>query len=601
LAKLVEHKNDWYVRHSRRILQERVAERAAKVAGKRLPRGPNGDHALPEFVAKSAEESLVKTFTTHVDASRRLRALWALHACRSGVWIRDIDLAAYADQSPSIRAWASQLSNEDADQYHKTEGGLVISRERTKEVLSQPVERLYAASTAQRLRSLAITDGLARLFAHGEDAGDHNLPLMYWYALEPLVDERPAQALDLALNGKIPLLVTFTVRKIASDQKPESIELLIDALQFAKRDEQALAILSGLLEALKGRRDVAAPENWAAAYDKLKKSRSTEILLRADALAAAFGDEAVLAVFRQTLQDPGASVAAREQALTALLRQRDKKLPPILRQLLRDESIRAGALRGLAVFDDPETPGAILTVYSQLLAAEKRDAIATLAARKSYANELLIAVAEKKIPPADITADLARQVKNLGDEQITTKLTEVWGSVSDTSVDAKAEIARWTRILTNKPKREPEPAHGRAVFAKTCQQCHTLFGEGGKVGPDLTGSNRANLEYVLSNILDPSAVMAKEYQPSVVTLADGRVITGIIKQQDKNTVTIQTPNETLTVGRDEIEEMTSTPISMMPSDLLKQHTEAEVRALISYLASPRQAPLAEAAQDSGGH
>ena len=57
-------------------------------------------------------------------------------------------------------------------------------------------------------------------------------------------------------------------------------------------------------------------------------------------------------------------------------------------------------------------------------------------------------------------------------------------------------------------------------------QCHTLFGEGGKVGPDLTGSNRANLDYALMNILDPSAVIAKEYRPTIVITTDGRVITG---------------------------------------------------------------------------
>ena len=67
------------------------------------------------------------------------------------------------------------------------------------------------------------------------------------------------------------------------------------------------------------------------------------------------------------------------------------------------------------------------------------------------------------------------------------------------------------------------------MFAKTCQQCHTLFGAGGKIGPELTGSNRANLDYLLSNILDPSAVMAKEYQPSVIVTADGRVVTGIVQ------------------------------------------------------------------------
>ena len=82
-------------------------------------------------------------------------------------------------------------------------------------------------------------------------------------------------------------------------------------------------------------------------------------------------------------------------------------------------------------------------------------------------------------------------------------------------------------------------ARGQKVYDDlNCASCHTLFGEGGKVGPDLTGSNRANLEYVLSNVLEPSAVMAKEYQTSTVTLADGRVVTGIIKAQDKQTVTI---------------------------------------------------------------
>jgi putative membrane-bound dehydrogenase-like protein len=596
LAKLVEHKNDWYVRHSRRILQERASQRAVQVVTRKLPNASRGDAALPEFVSKEAEEYLIKTFKVHQDDSRRLRALLALHVCRIGSAIDDLDLPTYADKSPYIRAWALQLIKDDLDKEGRTS-----ERQVTRNSADlHPVERLYAASLTQRLGAPAFAFGLKSPFAHGDDANDHNLPLMYWYALEPSIDKRPREALDMALNGKIPLLVTFTVRKIASDRKPESIELLIDAFQFAKRDEQTLAILGGLLDAMKGRRDVPPPENWTAAYDQLRSSRSAEIIAKANALAAAFGDETILAAFRQTLVDSQASIPAREQALAALLRHRDKKLPPILRQLLTDNAVRAAALRGLAAFDDSETPTAILAMYSQLPVTEKRDAIATLASRKHYANELLIAMAKKRIPPGDITADLARQIKNLGDEQITAKLAEVWGNVGDSSADNKAEIARWTSILTTKADQQLDPAQGRSVFAKTCQQCHTLFGEGGKVGPDLTGSNRANLEYVLSNILDPSAVMAKEYQPSVVTLADGRVITGIIKEQDKNTVTVQMPNESLTIGREDIDEITSTPVSMMPADLLKQHSEAEVRALIAYLASPRQVPLTEAVQEAGG-
>jgi putative heme-binding domain-containing protein len=152
-------------------------------------------------------------------------------------------------------------------------------------------------------------------------------------------------------------------------------------------------------------------------------------------------------------------------------------------------------------------------------------------------------------------------------------------------------------MLTNKPPRPEDASHGRAVFAKTCAQCHTLFGEGGKVGPDLTGSNRANLEYVLSNVLEPSAVMAKEYQTSTVTLADGRVITGIIKAQDKQTVTVQTPNELLTYPRGDIEDIQTAAVSMMPIELVKPLSENDVRALVAYLASPKQVPIQSAQEN----
>ncbi len=422
LAKLVEHKNDWYVRHSRRILQERAAERT---------------------IAAEAIAHFIDAAETNADPTRRVRALWGIDCAAP----QDREAALLLgkivrqDKEEQIRAWAIRSIYESLTVIAQQHNATWHSHPMLEKSLSTPVERLKVASLAQRFPSVPMSGVLQKMFSKAEDATDHNLPLMYWYALEPLVDERPAQALDLALNGKIPLLVAFTVRKIASDRKPESIELLIDALKFVKGDEQTVAILSGLLEAMKGRRDVAAPENWAAAFQKLKTSPNAAIVSRADALAAAFGDENVLTAFRQTLLDSNAVTQAREQALAALLRQRDKKLPPILRQLLTDEAVRAAALRGLAAYGDAETPRAILAVYPQLSAVEKRDAIATLASRVPYAKALLLALGDKKISASDISADLARQIKNLGNEEITARLTELWGNVGDTSADAKAEIA----------------------------------------------------------------------------------------------------------------------------------------------------------------
>jgi putative heme-binding domain-containing protein len=132
---------------------------------------------------------------------------------------------------------------------------------------------------------------------------------------------------------------------------------------------------------------------------------------------------------------------------------------------------------------------------------------------------------------------------------------------------------------------------GRAVFAKTCAQCHTLFGTGGNVGPDITGANRGNLEYLLSNILDPSSVMAKEYRPSVIYTADGRVITGIVKQEDAASLTVRTANETVVVPKDEIDERQESPLSMMPDNLLQPLQKHEVVSLIAYLQSGGQSAM----------
>ena len=112
-------------------------------------------------------------------------------------------------------------------------------------------------------------------------------------------------------------------------------------------------------------------------------------------------------------------------------------------------------------------------------------------------------------------------------------------------------------MLTSKPARPPDPSLGRAVFAKICQQCHTLFGVGGQVGPDLTGSNRADLDYLLSNVLDPSALIGKDYLAHVIATTDGRVLTGIIRAEDKDTITLVTANETITLPKSEVEERTA--------------------------------------------
>ena len=134
-------------------------------------------------------------------------------------------------------------------------------------------------------------------------------------------------------------------------------------------------------------------------------------------------------------------------------------------------------------------------------------------------------------------------------------------------------------------------SNGRAVFARTCATCHTLFDQGGKIGPELTGSNRADLDYLLANVVDPNAVIGKDYLLTTVETKDGRTAAGIIQKQTPNTVTLVNQAETVTLARDSIKSLTQHELSLMPPGLLQGLSETEVVDLVAYLRSKAQVPL----------
>ena len=152
-------------------------------------------------------------------------------------------------------------------------------------------------------------------------------------------------------------------------------------------------------------------------------------------------------------------------------------------------------------------------------------------------------------------------------------------------------IAEYKGRLTGDVLASADRSRGRAVFSKTCAACHTLFDAGGKIGPELTGSQRNNLDYVLSNVLDPAAVLAKDYQMHQFVTSDGRVLSGIVKGEDDNAISVQTATELVVVPKAEIESRRETANSMMPDGLLPSLSADEVRDLVGYLASPSQVPL----------
>ena len=111
------------------------------------------------------------------------------------------------------------------------------------------------------------------------------------------------------------------------------------------------------------------------------------------------------------------------------------------------------------------------------------------------------------------------------------------------------------------------------------------------MGPDLTGAGRAELDYVLMNVLDPSAVVPEVWRLTQVIMGDGRVLSGALAASDARTLTLRTPEGEITIDRDDVEEVQRRNESVMPEGLLNGLTDEQVRDLVAYLASPGQVPV----------
>jgi putative heme-binding domain-containing protein len=352
-----------------------------------------------------------------------------------------------------------------------------------------------------------------------------------------------------------------------------------------------LDVLRGMEAALRGRNGVAAPAGWNALESTLAAAPDAETQRLARNLGTVFGSARALDSLRAIASNAQAASADRTAALETLLRTRDATLVPLLQKLTAEPGIRATALRGLAGFDDAKTPSVLLAGFSQFNATEQRDALNTLASRSTYARPLVEAVRSGAVPKAALTADLVRQLRSLKDTTLASDLTQIWGVMKETSPDMKAEVERVKRLYGAGGSQPGDGPRGRVVFNQICAQCHHLFDSGGHVGPDITGANRADLDYLLQNILYPNAVIPNEYLASTVETKDERVLTGMIKSQDASGITLQTANDLVTLPRTEIRKIEATAISMMPEGLIANLTEQQTRDLLYYLSRPGQVPL----------
>ncbi len=553
--------NGFIARQSARIIQERAVVGSLDVA--------------------SVVKRLRTTVASESSQRNRLRAVWLLGSLDD--WMENDWMELIGDSDEYVRAWVIQFQGQFGE---KLDQEMVDTLSQLARRDASPVVRRYLASLANRIPLDQRLPILAGLMSHSEDRDDANIPLLVWYALEPLTASESGAVYALAKQCDWPKMRRFVVRRAATTKHGR--DLLVERLTLNADPVEQSLILEELLASAKSRGGVDMPDRWPEAFRKLRDANNIAIASLSRSLAVQFGDKSVAVYFRNALSDRSAAMESRINALDALSTIADEQLPENLLGLLDDPKVATACIAALGKFSDADIPGRMLAVYEQLDAPARSAVMTTLASRAKWAGELVGAIESGRIAADTVPAFVVRQVASLDDPVLTGRLEKVWGKVNPTSEEKLAQYQKYRGMLAGAKFDQADRGKGRALYEANCGKCHKLFGVGGEIGPDITGANRTSIDYWLENILEPNALIGRDYLTTKFLMDDGRLIVGLVKESNDDAVTVQTATEKVVLSRDEIEQQVQSETSLMPEGQLEPMSEDQVRQLFNYLRSPSQ-------------
>ncbi|EAQ80887.1 PVC-type heme-binding CxxCH protein [Blastopirellula marina] len=509
-----------------------------------------------------------------------LEYLWAIHGLKQ--YDQQAAAIALRHADPYVRVWGVRLLTPELAETFADDLYRLAEQETNVEVCSQ------LASTAKRIPGVIGYETAARLATRDDLADDPHIPLLTWWAIE-------AHANDSSLAaGKI-------VKKLQATKIGGDIVLPRLAQRLAAEPtEPHLLELAELLNEtdvpqLRGRMLTAIDTAFAG-----RKIEGMPPQLRDAIVASASGDspQQMALLVRAGQKEAEAAAIALIEDETAKLDQRIK-LAQLLGQVGSNEArdallrlsmtaasaqVRMAAIGGLRQFDSPEIAAALVGRYSKEKELVRAAIIDLAAGRAASAHHLIDAIEQEQIPRSAVAVDLVENLKLHGDESLNERIAKLWGATRATPDELAQQMEQTATILRTG---QGDAAHGAALFKKQCATCHKLHGDGAAIGPDLTGYERKNLDYMLLSIVDPSAAIREEYTNFRVLLVDGRVLSGFVREQDDNTITLQNAeNPKLVIPRDEID---AGPLavdkSLMPDRLLGEMTATQIRDLFAYLQS----------------
>ena len=576
LAKLaVQTENEWESRMARRVLMEH------HLAGKDNP-----------ILRDGQMEGLVESMVHPLNTSRRLRIMWLFD--NIGRWTEGMSDQLIQDAESNVQAWAVKLTLQNIGS--KKYDGLIsdeFPNVATKAV--SPIVRRELASALQRIPQDQRKDLATALLKQGEDKDDPMIPLLIWYGIEPVVAADPAVGMQLAKVSKMPKVTRFIYRRLSSDDAGRT-----SLLKLAAETPDAglkLDLLDAVVQAARGGNKITKPDGWEKVASTLVESgNATKVAATLLELEAHMGiKEAIDRYVGVIWKKSPVQEAMDAMRIVKQVRPNSEHLRAALFDIIactpsgsplkRDAIVSLGIIGGMTT-ENFKFLTSLLSNKALIGNAELPDAVNTLASTKEGAKALLKAVESKTVPATALSPFLVRQLTAFNHPEIDALVKSAWGDVNAPKADMAERVKKYRDLLTPAALAKGDLANGKMLYMATCGACHKLFGQGQNVGPDITGSNRADLGYLLENVLDPNAVIGKAYQLNLFTMKDGRLMSGVIKEETSAAVRIAMMGGVeFTLPVADIAKREVSKLSTMPEGLFDALQPAMVIDLVKYLQS----------------
>jgi putative membrane-bound dehydrogenase-like protein len=563
LVALRTSSNDWFAAEARRLLAER------------------SDSAVA-----SSLKSMLKTDS---DETIALRDLWALYV--SGGLDDGTALDLLGHPIAGVRRWTIRLLGDEQRMNSALRSKLIAQAETE----ADSMVRSQLASSCQRWNAADALPILARLIDRDEDRHDPHIPNVIWWAIERQLRRDKTAVIDLLCARDIqraPLMrdavLERVARALASSATEGDSAVCARLLAAAPGNEQRQRILAGMEKGLEGRRLEPMPSVWADPLARLWAAAQPEPSVTLIKLAARLGSPPAIEAARKRMADTSASDSDRI-AMIELLGElgRADDLPALIQQLSRpsSQSIALAAIAALGHFQEPALATALLSCYRSAGPIVRDRILGLICTRPAWSRVLLKAISRGEIAAKDLTNSHVQLIAQLHDSALLAQLEALWGKVPKPgSPEKKQRIAEVRGLLPEGDK--GSATRGKPVFKENCAVCHKLFGDGETIGPDLTGADRGDLDFLLTSLVDPSALVRKEYQAQTIALRDGRILNGLIIEENDRSLTVLDPDRQKTVvPRESVEDVKPSQNSLMPEGLLDKLTEPQIRDLFRYLQS----------------